>query len=198
MHSLASWDISANFYLFSLFHKFSISFFPCRKYSNFSHAQDTVYQSKKKVQLFQIIKLKVNQLFINRFNPETDKLEPSVVQFGDKDLGAISRLIFKVFTTFRLIKVRKIEDKDNKGLNYEATNFTIINFALNILGPTHERTLTIILLIVQVIILNAVYLLNFLVIDFFSFFLRLCAVLLRSWFAIKSQSSFIIKFVHSL
>lgn len=112
-----------------------------------------------------------------RYNPETDKLEPSVVQFGDKDLGTISRIIFKVFTVLRFIKVKEIEDKENKGVKYEATNFTIINFALNIMGPTHEQTLTIRLLILQVYILTVYkYFYKNIIFSFFKGFLLLCRV----------------------
>jgi len=99
-------------------------------------------------QLFKFIPCPRHRL--PKYNPATDKLEPSVVQFGDKDLGTLSRIIFKLFKLLRFIRVREIEDKENKCVNYEATNFTIINFALNILGPTHEQTLTIILLTLQI------------------------------------------------
>jgi hypothetical protein len=63
--------------------------------------------------------------------------------------------MFYVFRKLHFIRVKETieETKENKIIRYESTNFTIINFALTLLGPTHEKSLTIILLIVQVIIL---------------------------------------------
>lgn len=76
------------------------------------------------------------------------------MNFTDKDLNKISKLIFYVFRTLRLTKVKETieQNKDHTIFKYEATNFTIINVFLNILGPTHERTLTTILLVLQVFI----------------------------------------------
>ena len=90
--------------------------------------------------------------FFFRYNPTTDKLEPSVVTFMDKDLKFLSKIMFYIFRKLRFIKVKEtiVETKEHKEVQYESTNFTIINFALTILGPTHEKMLTIILLIVQV------------------------------------------------
>lgn len=87
-----------------------------------------------------------------KYNPETDKLEPSVVTFTDKDLKFLSKIMFYVFRKLHFIRVKETieETKENKIIRYESTNFTIINFALTLLGPTHEKSLTIILLIVQV------------------------------------------------
>ena len=60
--------------------------------------------------------------------------------------------MFYVFRKLHFIRVKETveETKENKIIRYESTNFTIINFALTLLGPTHEKSLTIILLIVQV------------------------------------------------
>ena len=60
--------------------------------------------------------------------------------------------MFYVFRKLHFIKVTETveEAKDHKVIRYESTNFTIINFALTVLGPTHEKRLTFILLILQV------------------------------------------------
>ncbi|RNA15523.1 UDP-N-acetylglucosamine--dolichyl-phosphate N-acetylglucosaminephosphotransferase [Brachionus plicatilis] len=87
-----------------------------------------------------------------KYNPETDLLEPSVVQFYDKDLSKISQLIFKVFRLFRFIRVtEKLDDKDKKLVQYESSNFTIINFYLTVFGPKREDQLTKQLLTLQII-----------------------------------------------
>ena len=79
-------------------------------------------------------------------------LEPSIVQFYDKDLSALSKLIFYVFRLFGLIRVTQKEVDDAKGklILYESSNFTIINFYLIKMGPTREDKLTFNLLVVQV------------------------------------------------
>lgn len=84
-------------------------------------------------------------------------LEPSTVEFSDKDLSKLGKLIFVVFRLCRVIRVseRVIEDdhKDkSKGSNriYISSNFTIINLYLIIMGPTREGVLTRNLMILQV------------------------------------------------
>ncbi|CAF0926389.1 unnamed protein product [Brachionus calyciflorus] len=87
-----------------------------------------------------------------KYNPVTDLLEPSVVQFYDKDLSKLSKLIFKLFRMLKFIKVtEKIDEKNKKLVCYESSNFTIINFYLTIVGPTREGILTKQLLILQVV-----------------------------------------------
>jgi hypothetical protein len=95
-------------------------------------------------------------LLLIRYNRDTDLLEPSVVEFYDKDLSKLSKLIFFLFRTFKLVRVseRVVEDdktaKGRKLIHYQSTNFTIINLYLNIMGPTRENKLTRNLIILQV------------------------------------------------
>lgn len=86
-----------------------------------------------------------------KYNSTLDKLEPSVAQFEDKDLNKLSRFILFIFKLFRLISVKKtkVQLKDKEIIQYEVSNFTLINLSLNIMGPTHEKTLTMRLLIFQ-------------------------------------------------
>jgi hypothetical protein len=144
--------ILVNFCYCFLYRKYSIFYYPYHNYSNLYRVQDIECQS---IYLFIFLNLQLCftfKIYIFRYDPSTDKLEASVVCFTDKDLKAISRLMFYVFRKLRFIQVKETieETKDNKIIRYESTNFTIINLFLTILGPTHEKTLTIILLGVQV------------------------------------------------
>jgi UDP-N-acetylglucosamine--dolichyl-phosphate N-acetylglucosaminephosphotransferase len=101
------------------------------------------------------VKIIFKLLFLKRYNKETDLLEPSTVEFQEKDLKFLSKLIFRVFRFFGLIKVNeKVNVENNKKLViYESSNFTIINFYLIKMGPTKEGVLTRNLMIIQVIFL---------------------------------------------
>jgi hypothetical protein len=90
-------------------------------------------------------------------------MEPSKVQFSDKDLKTpLSKFIFFVYRLLGLIKVTETtsvdvgetKKKDNNKLTtivqYESSNFTLINFYLIRMGPTREDRLTFNLLAVQV------------------------------------------------
>ena len=90
-------------------------------------------------------------------------MEPSKVQFSEKDLKSpLSKLIFFVYRLFGLIKVTETtsddvgetKKKENNKLativQYESSNFTLINFYLIKMGPTREDRLTFNLLVVQV------------------------------------------------
>uniref|UniRef100_A0A3B4B5K6 UDP-N-acetylglucosamine--dolichyl-phosphate N-acetylglucosaminephosphotransferase n=1 Tax=Periophthalmus magnuspinnatus TaxID=409849 RepID=A0A3B4B5K6_9GOBI len=62
--------------------------------------------------------------------------------------GKLGTLIFQVAEFMRVLDVRR-ERKD--GDDYiECNNMTLINLVLKLLGPTHERSLTVIMLIIQV------------------------------------------------
>jgi UDP-N-acetylglucosamine--dolichyl-phosphate N-acetylglucosaminephosphotransferase len=102
-------------------------------------------------QLFKFIPCPRHRL--PKYNKDTDKLEPSTVTFYDKDMSRLAKLIFVLYRLFGLIKVNEklIDEKDKKNICYESSNFTIINFFLNIIGPTREGRLTFGLIILQVI-----------------------------------------------
>lgn len=83
-----------------------------------------------------------------KYNGETDLREMSTVIFQTKDMKPLGKLIFPLFEFFRLVKVTRWE-KD--GQTYiECNNLTLINFILRTCGPLHERTLTIVILCIQV------------------------------------------------
>lgn len=50
-----------------------------------------------------------------------------------------------------LLDVRRGQDGDDEFI--ECNNMTLINLVLKILGPTHERNLTAIMLLIQVMVL---------------------------------------------
>nr|CAG4650219.1 EOG090X07N9 [Sida crystallina] len=84
-----------------------------------------------------------------RLDKETGLLEPSVFQYQEDNLNALGRLFLKIYQLLGLVRVIESQ-KDGKPVK-ECTNCTVINLALNWLGPTHEEKLTVTLLSVQVI-----------------------------------------------
>ncbi|XP_071806356.1 UDP-N-acetylglucosamine--dolichyl-phosphate N-acetylglucosaminephosphotransferase-like [Asterias amurensis] len=97
-------------------------------------------------QLFHIIPCPRHRL--PKFNPETDKVGMSYTKFKTKDVNIIGKLILKIFGVLRLIEIREGLGED--GEYTECNNFTIINFVLKLVGPTHEARLTTYMLIIQV------------------------------------------------
>lgn len=97
-------------------------------------------------QLFHIVPCPRHRL--PRYNSQTDKLHMSYTVMKRSQLGFVGWLIVRIFHLLRLVHVRESK-KENKDI-IECSNMTIINLALNMLGPMHEASLTIYLLIVQV------------------------------------------------
>lgn len=66
--------------------------------------------------------------------------------------GLISKTFnsLQVAELLKLLEVRRSQDGDDDFI--ECNNMTLINLVLKFLGPTHERTLTVIMLIIQVCI----------------------------------------------
>jgi len=85
-----------------------------------------------------------------RYNPNTDRLELSYSRFKKSDLRVVGRMVLAVYHALRLVDVREGIGED--GEFTECSNMTIINLTLRIVGPTHERRLTICLLTFQVIL----------------------------------------------
>ncbi|XP_066495382.1 UDP-N-acetylglucosamine--dolichyl-phosphate N-acetylglucosaminephosphotransferase [Tiliqua scincoides] len=98
-------------------------------------------------QLFHIIPCPRHRL--PRFNPETGKLEMSYSRFKLKSLSALGAYILKVFEKLHMVDVRQGADKD--GEYTECNNMTLINFVIKLIGPTPEKNLTILLLLMQVV-----------------------------------------------
>ena len=85
---------------------------------------------------------------LNRLNPETGKLGMSHSVFKKSDIRPLGKLILSVFSLLRLVQVEDGVGEDKKSTR--VNNFTLINFVIKMLGPLHERTLTTIMLGIQV------------------------------------------------
>ena len=83
-----------------------------------------------------------------RFSPETGLIGMSYTTFKTSDLHPLGKLFLSVFSLLKLVHVEVGvgEDKESTRVN----NLTLLNFVLKILGPLHERTLTLIILGIQV------------------------------------------------
>jgi len=113
-------------------------------------------------QLFRVLPCPRHRL--PRLNKETGLLNMSTVVFDHNQLTPFGKFIFSILKRFHLVSIFTpviVEDrKVGEGLTlkagkkplalYEINNLTIINLALRILGPTHERRLTIVLLAFQI------------------------------------------------
>ena len=83
----------------------------------------------------------------HRFNRNTGLLEMSRTTFVVTDLPPLGQTVFKLLKLFRLIDVKQEEGAEGM---VSINNLTIINFVLKLRGPTHERTLTNYILLIQV------------------------------------------------
>lgn len=100
-------------------------------------------------QLFHLVPCPRHRL--PRYNVRTDKLEPSTTKFKLSDLNLLGKLCLKIFQILHLIRWEEKKDDDMKDSYIECNNLTLINFVLIWCGPTHEATLTTILLLIQVL-----------------------------------------------
>jgi len=76
-----------------------------------------------------------------------DKLQMSFAEFNRSELGGAGRLVLRICEMFHLAKV---ETGDAEG-QVRMSNMTIINFVLFFFGPMHERRLTSVLLLLQLL-----------------------------------------------
>jgi len=97
-------------------------------------------------QLFRFIPCPRHRL--PKFNPETGFIGMSYTTFKTSDLRPLGKLFLSLFSHLKLVHVEMGvgEDKESTRVN----NLTLLNFVLKILGPLHERTLTLIILGIQV------------------------------------------------
>lgn len=95
-----------------------------------------------------IICLMVVIIFYFRYNKETNLMEPSTVIFKKSSLSFLGRFCMFVATSLRLVNYEEFSKDDD--VYIECTNFTVINYTLKVAGPSHEKTLTVILLSLQV------------------------------------------------
>ena len=83
-----------------------------------------------------------------RLDRKTGKLGMSFAQFHSSEIGPFGRAILRLLRTFRLVTMETNvgENKDEIRVN----NLTIINLVLKACGQTHEQTLTLYLMGIQV------------------------------------------------
>ncbi|KAK6469245.1 UDP-N-acetylglucosamine--dolichyl-phosphate N-acetylglucosaminephosphotransferase-like isoform X1 [Huso huso] len=98
-------------------------------------------------QLFHVVPCPRHRL--PRLDPATGKLGMSYSKFKSRDLSKLGELLLKVASALRVVEVRRGLEEDGKFM--ECNNLTLINFVLKLIGPTHERTLTVIMLLIQVL-----------------------------------------------
>lgn len=72
----------------------------------------------------------------------------SYTVFKTSDLRPLGKLILSVFSLLKLVHVETGVGEDKKSTR--VNNLTLLNFLLRLLGPLHERTLTTIILGIQV------------------------------------------------
>lgn len=72
----------------------------------------------------------------------------SYSKFKKKDLSQLGRLIVQVAEILKVLEVRRGQDGDGDFI--ECNNMTLINLILKFFGPIHERNLTVIMLVIQV------------------------------------------------
>ncbi|RXM94028.1 UDP-N-acetylglucosamine--dolichyl-phosphate N-acetylglucosaminephosphotransferase [Acipenser ruthenus] len=97
-------------------------------------------------QLFHVVPCPRHRL--PRLDPATGKLGMSYSKFKSRDLSKLGELLLKVASALRVVEVRRGLEEDGEFM--ECNNLTLINFVLKLIGPTHERTLTVIMLLIQV------------------------------------------------
>ncbi|XP_039722543.1 UDP-N-acetylglucosamine--dolichyl-phosphate N-acetylglucosaminephosphotransferase isoform X2 [Pteropus medius] len=86
---------------------------------------------------------------VPRLNTNTGKLEMSYSKFKTKSLSFLGTFILKVAESFQLVTVHQNENED--GAFTECNNMTLINLLLKVFGPMHERNLTLLLLLLQIL-----------------------------------------------
>ncbi|NXN93172.1 GPT acetylglucosaminephosphotransferase, partial [Rhinopomastus cyanomelas] len=90
-----------------------------------------------------------SQRLVEQLNASTGKLEMSYSKFKTKSLSALGSNILKAVKTLHIADVRSGADGDSDYT--ECSNMTLINFVIKLVGPTHERNLTLLLLLIQVL-----------------------------------------------
>lgn len=105
-------------------------------------------------QLFHLIPCPRHRL--PKYNKETDKLDISTTVFNKKDIGSVGKFIAWIFRKLNIIKWQE----DDQGI-VTCNNLTLINFVLINTGPMNEPTLTLILLLIQVVSSSLAFLIRY-------------------------------------
>ncbi|RCN49746.1 hypothetical protein ANCCAN_04202 [Ancylostoma caninum] len=98
-------------------------------------------------QLFKLVPCPRHRL--PKFDPESDTVGMSKAEFKESDLKLLGRFTLKLFSAFGLLHSRTFERDGERW--QEINNLTVLNLVLKFAGPLHERTLTNVLLSIQVV-----------------------------------------------
>ncbi|ETN78153.1 glycosyltransferase, group 4 family [Necator americanus] len=98
-------------------------------------------------QLFKLVPCPRHRL--PRFDSETDTVGMSKAEFKESDLKMLGKLALRLFSSFGLLHSRSFERDGERW--QEINNLTILNLVLKFAGPLHEKTLTNVLLSIQII-----------------------------------------------
>ena len=98
-------------------------------------------------QLFHLVPCPRHRL--PKYNTETDKVSMSLATIRMSELNKLGYLVINILKSLRLIHVNEYF-KDSEPY-VDINNLTLINLVLKICGPMHERSLTVILLIFQIV-----------------------------------------------
>ncbi|KAI8580457.1 hypothetical protein K450DRAFT_237126 [Umbelopsis ramanniana AG] len=94
-------------------------------------------------QIFRLIECPRHRM--PKYNPETNKLEPSMASLQKKPVGKLGKIILKLFSTFGLVRIIYNE----QGEPTDCNNFTLINLVLVWFGPMNEGKTTAVILLIQ-------------------------------------------------
>ncbi|XP_039273744.2 UDP-N-acetylglucosamine--dolichyl-phosphate N-acetylglucosaminephosphotransferase-like [Styela clava] len=83
-----------------------------------------------------------------RYDAELGKVNMSYAKFKPTEIKPLGSLFLNICETFGLVRVVRNTGED--GSYIECNNLTLVNFFLKFLGPMHERTLTVLLLLFQI------------------------------------------------
>ena len=97
-------------------------------------------------QLFRLVPCPRHRL--PRYDPDGDVVGMSFAEFKRRDLRMPGRLALAALHSVGLLRTRTFSRDGEEWV--ECNNLTLINLVLKLCGPMHERTLTVLLLVIQV------------------------------------------------
>ncbi|XP_067947715.1 UDP-N-acetylglucosamine--dolichyl-phosphate N-acetylglucosaminephosphotransferase-like [Watersipora subatra] len=98
-------------------------------------------------QLFKLVPCPRHRL--PRINLKTGLLEMSTAKCKESEMRLLGQLAVRLLNALGLLEVTHVKEKENSYLEFN--NMTIINLAIKFVGPIHERSLSSLLLIFQVL-----------------------------------------------
>jgi len=84
-----------------------------------------------------------------KYDKDCDKVNMSMAVFKEEELKFLGDICLRIFSLFGLTHVKRFSGDDGVKM-VECNNLTLINLILKMFGPMHERTLTLVLLAIQI------------------------------------------------